>query len=213
MLLSRHTRRREFITLLGGAAAVWPLAARAQQQAVPVIGFLDLRSPGEAASVAAAFREGLNEVGYVEGQNVAIDYLWAEGQIGQLPALSAELVRRQVAVIFAGSTPSVHAETQSNDLRAAAGALGRQIHVVNAGNKNDIDAAFATLAERRIGALLVTSIPIFTRRRDYLVALAARHAMPAIYGQREFVAVGGLMSYGTNLADAIAKSASTPAES
>ena len=213
MLLSRHTRRREFITLLGGAAAVWPLAARAQQQAVPVIGFLDLRSPGEAASVAAAFREGLNEVGYVEGQNVAIDYLWAEGQVGRLPALAAELVRRQVAVIFAGSTPSVHAQTQSNDLRAAAGALGRQIHVVNAGNKNDIDAAFATLAERRIGALLVTSIPIFTRRRDYLVALAARHAMPAIYGQREFVAVGGLMSYGTNLADAIAKSASTPAES
>jgi len=213
MLLSRHTRRREFITLLGGAAAVWPLAARAQQQAVPVIGFLDLRSPGEAASVAAAFREGLNEVGYVEGQNVAIDYLWAEGQIGQLPALSAELVRRQVAVIFAGSTPSVHAETQSNDLRAAAGALGRQIHVVNAGNKNDIDAAFATLAERRIGALLVTSIPIFTRRRDYLVALAARHAMPAIYGQREFVADGGLMSYEQTLLTRIAKSASTPAES
>lgn len=180
---------------------------------MPVIGFLDLRSLGEAASVAAAFREGLNEIGYVEGQNVAIDYLSAEGQVGRLPALAAELVRRQVAVIFAGSTPSVHAETQSNDLRAAAGALGRQIHVVNAGNENDIDAAFATLAERRIGALLVTSIPIFTRRRDYLVALAARHAMPAIYGQREFVAVGGLMSYGTNLADAIAKSASTPAES
>jgi putative tryptophan/tyrosine transport system substrate-binding protein len=269
-------RRREFITLLGGAAATaLPFAARAQQPAMPVIGFLDLRSPGEAASVAAAFREGLNEVGYVEGQNVAIGYLWAEGQVGRLPALAAELVRRQVAVIFAGSTPSVlatkaatttipivfvsagdpvqlgvvasfnrpggnatginlfttalelkklellhefvpkpamigvllnpsyvHAETQSNDLRAAAGALGRQIHVVNAGNENDIDAAFATLAEQRIGALLVTSIPIFTRRRDHLVALAARHAIPAIYGQREFVPAGGLISYGTNLADA-----------
>ena len=245
---------------------------------MPVIGFLDLRSLGEAASVAAAFREGLNEVGYVEGQNVAIDYLSAEGQVGRLPALAGELVRRQVAVIFAGSTPSVlatkaatttipivfvsagdpvqlgvvasfnrpggnatgvnlfttalepkklellhefvpkaamigvllnpsyvHAETQSSDLRAAAKALGRQIHIVNTGNENDIDAAFATLTERRIGALLVTSIPIFTRRRDHLVALAARHAMPAIYGQREFVTAGGLTSYGTNLADAYRK--------
>jgi len=267
-------RRREFVSLLGGAAAAWPLAARGQQ-AMPVIGFLDLRSSGEATSVAAAFRKGLNEVGYVEGQNVAIEYRWAEGQVGRLPALAAELVRRQPAVIFAGSTPSVLAtkaattttpivfvsagdpvqlgvvasfnrpggnatgvnlfttalelkklellhefvpkaamigillnpsyvlaETQSNDLRAAAGALGRQIHVVSADNENDIDAAFVTLAERRIGSLLVTSIPIFTRRRDHLVALAARHAIPAIYGQREFVAAGGLMSYGTNLADA-----------
>ena len=99
----------------------------------------------------------------------------------------------------------VHADTQSSDLRAAAKALGRQIHIVNTGNENDIDAAFATLTERRIGALLVTSIPIFTRQRDHLVALAARHAMPAIYGQREFVAAGGLMSYGTNLADAYRK--------
>jgi putative ABC transport system substrate-binding protein len=267
-------KRREFITLIGGAAA-WPLAAHAQQPVMPVIGFLDLRSSGEATSVAAAFRKGLNEVGYVEGQNVAIEYRWAEGQVGRLPALAAELVRRQPAVIFAGSTPSVLAtkaattttpivfvsagdpvqlgvvasfnrpggnatgvnlfttalelkklellhefvpkaamigillnpsyvlaETQSNDLRAAAGALGRQIHVVSADNENDIDAAFMTLAERRIGSLLVTSIPIFTRRRDHLVALAARHAIPAIYGQREFVAAGGLMSYGTNLADA-----------
>jgi len=271
-------KRREFIALLGGAVATWPLAARAQQPAMPVIGFLDLRSPDEAASVAAAFREGLNEVGYVNGQNVAIEYRWAEGQVGRLPALAGELVRRQVAVIFAGSTPSVlatkaatttipivfvsagdpvqlgvvasfnrpggnatgvnlfttalepkklellhefvpkaamigvllnpsyvHAETQSSDLRAAAKALGRQIHIVNTGNENDIDAAFATLTERRIGALLVTSIPIFTRRRDHLVALAARHAMPAIYGQREFVTAGGLTSYGTNLADAYRK--------
>ena len=267
-------KRREFILALGGAAA-WPLAGRAQQPAMPVIGFLDLRSPGEAAYAAAAFREGLNEVGYVEGQNSAIEYRWAEGQVDRLPALAAELVRRQVAVIFAGSTPSVqaakaatatipiifvsagdpvqlgmvasfnrpggnatgvnlfttelepkklellhefvpkaavigvlvnpsyvHAERQSKDLLAAAGALGRQIHVVNASNESDIDAAFATLSQRRIGALLVSSIPLFTRLRYRLVALAARHAMPAIYGQREFVTAGGLMSYGTNLANA-----------
>ena len=269
-------RRRDFIALLGGAVAAWPLgAAHAQQPTMPVIGFLDLRSPGEAAYGAAAFREGLNEVGYVEGQNVAIEYRWAEGQVGRLPALAAELVLRRVAVIFAGSTPSVlatkaatttipiaflsagdpvqlgvvasfnrpggnatgvnlfttaleskklellhevvpkaamigvlvdpsyvHAETQSNDLQAAAGARGRQIHVVNASNESDINAAFVTLTQRRIGALLVTSIPIFTRLRDQLVALATRHAIPAIYGQREFIAAGGLMSYGTNLADA-----------
>jgi ABC-type uncharacterized transport system substrate-binding protein len=268
-------RRRDFITLLGGAAATWPLAARAQLPNISVIGFLDLRSPGEATNPAAAFREGLNEVGYVEGQNSAIEYRWAEGQVDRLPALATELVRRQVAVIFAGSTPSaqaakaatatipivfvsagdpiqlglvasfnrpggnatgvnlftteletkklellhefvpkaamvgvlvnpsyVHAGTQSNDLQTAAGALGRQLHVVNASNESDIDAAFATLTQQRIGVLLVTSIPIFTRLRYQLVALAARHAIPAIYGQREFVTAGGLMSYGTNLADA-----------
>jgi putative tryptophan/tyrosine transport system substrate-binding protein len=268
-------KRREFITLLGGAAAAWPLVARAQQAAMPVIGFLDLRSPGEAAYAAAAFREGLNEVGYVEGQNSAIEYRWAEAQVDRLPALAAELVRRQVAVIFAGSTPSVlatkaatttipivfvsagdpvrlgvvasfnrpggnatgvnlfttelepkklellhelvpkaaiigvlvnpsyvHAETQSNVLQAAAVALGRQIRIVNASSESDINAPFAKFAERPIGALLVTSIPIFTRLRDQLVALVSRHAIPAIYGQREFVAAGGLMSYGTNLADA-----------
>jgi ABC-type uncharacterized transport system substrate-binding protein len=268
-------KRRQFITLLGVAAAAWPLVARAQQAAIPVVGVLETRSPGEAASVLAAFREGLKEVGYVEGQNVVIEYRWAEGQFGRLPVLAAELVRRQATVIYAATIPGalaaqaatttipivfigagdpvqlglvasfnrpggnvtginlfsatlegkklellhelvpkaatigvlinpswVHAETQSKDLQTAASTLGLQIDIVNASNESSIDTAFATLAERHIGALLVTSGPFFASQRDQLVALAARHGMPAIYAQRELVAAGGLMSYGTNLAEA-----------
>jgi putative tryptophan/tyrosine transport system substrate-binding protein len=267
--------RREFITLIGGAAAAWPLAARAQQPVRPVVGFLDSRSPGEAAYVVAAFHQGLNEVGYVEGQNVAIEYQWAEGQFDRLPELAAELVRRQVTVIFAGSTPAtlpakaatatipivfiasgdpvqlglvtsfnrpggnatgvilfsaslepkrlelLHefiprasvigvlmsrtyplAEQQHKELQAAASGRGLQIHVVNASEEKGIDAAFKTFAERRIDALLVTAVPYFTNRRHQVVALATRHGVPAIYGQREFVAASGLMSYGTRLSDA-----------
>jgi putative ABC transport system substrate-binding protein len=272
---SDRMRRREVITLLGGAAATWPLAARAQQPAMPVIGFLDSRSPDEAASVVAAFREGLNEVGYVQGHNVTIEFSWAEGQLGRLPALAAELVRRRVAVIFAGSTSAAltvkaatktipivfiaagdpvqlglvasfnrpggnatginqfsatlepkklellrellpnaaaigvlmdptypNADKQLRDLQAAAHTLGQQIHVANASNESGIETAFATLVKQRIDALLVTAVPFFTSRRDQLIALAARHAIPAIYGQREFVVANGLMSYGNSLSDA-----------
>ena len=265
--------RREVITLLASTAA-WPLATRAQQQAMPVIGFLSTLSPSNmAANVMSEFREGLKELGFVEGQNVKIEYRWAEGHYDRLPALAADLVRRQVAVIAAtGGEPSpqvVKAATQTipivfmangdpvaaglvaslnrpggnltgvtifgmmavgkrlellrqlmpkagtiaylmnpnnpnwelDNVQAAARSLGQQVLVVNADNDQQIDIAFSTMAQERVAALLVASDPLFFDRRDQLIALAARQAIPATYYLRAFSQAGGLLSYGNNLTD------------
>ncbi len=266
-------RRRQFIGLLGGAAA-WPVAAQAQQPAMPVIGFVSTLSPSNmAANAMDEFRQGLKEAGFVEGQNVKIEYRWAEGHYDRLPALAADLVGRQVAVIAAtGGEPSpqvVKAATQTipivfmangdpvaaglvaslnrpggnltgvtifgmmaagkrlellrqlmpkagmiaylmnpnnpnrefDDVQAAARSLGQQILVLNADGGREIDSAFATIAQQRVAALLVASDPFFFDRRDQLIALAARQAIPTIYYLRAFSQAGGLLSYGNNLRD------------
>jgi putative ABC transport system substrate-binding protein len=270
-------RRREFISLLGGAAAGWPLAARAQQPAMPVIGFLDARSPDGMTDRLRAFREGLKDSGYVERENVAIEYRWAENQLDRLPALAAELVRRQVAVIVAsgGIAPALAAkaatttipivflaaedpvrlglvaslarpggnltginiftgeltakrlqllremvpgaarivvlvnpanatttETTLRDVQPAARAMGLQIQVLNASTNREIDAAFATFVRERPDAVFVGIDPFLISRRVQLAQLATLHKVPAAYALREFAEAGGLMSYGTNIADA-----------
>jgi putative ABC transport system substrate-binding protein len=268
-----NMKRREFITLLGGAAA-WPLAARAQQPVMPVIGFLSGGSAVPFADRMRAFRRGLGEIGYVEGQNVTTEYRWADGQYDRLPGLAAELVGRKVAVIVvAGTTAAAlaakaatqtipivfnigsdpvevglvtslsrpggnitgvsqvfftmagkrlellhelvpasaavallvnptnpYSESEIREVQTRASALGLQLHVLNAANDSDLETAFVSLAERRAGALLVGADPFFTIFRDKLVALAAGHRVPTIYGYRDFMAVGGLVSYGTDLA-------------
>jgi ABC-type uncharacterized transport system substrate-binding protein len=267
-------KRREFITALGGAAVAWPLGARAQQP-VPVIGFLSNISPGPIARPIAAFQQGLKEAGYVEAQNVAIEYRWAEGHNDRLPELAADLVQRQVAVIvatgggvsalaakaattnipivFSAATDPVQlglvaslnrpganatgvfvltnsleakrlgilhemvpsatiallvnpqapgAETQLSEAESAARSLSRQAVVLKASSENDLHSAFAKLAELPAKALLVAADPFFNTRREKLIEMAARHAVPAIYEFRDFPAAGGLMSYGISLADA-----------
>jgi putative tryptophan/tyrosine transport system substrate-binding protein len=268
-------RRREFITLLGGAAAAWPVAAW-PQQTPPVIGFLSNLSPDPIAQPLAAFRRALQEAGYTEGQNLAVEYRWAEGRNHLLPELAADLARRQVAVIVAtggglsalaakAATPTIpivfstasdpvalglvaglnrpggnatgvfilansleakrlgllhemvpHASTiamllnpqapgaqaQFAEVQDAARTIGRPIAVLNATSEADLDAAFATLSELRAGALLVAADPFFNSRREQLIALAMRHAIPAIYEFREFPLAGGLVSYGTSLVNA-----------
>jgi putative ABC transport system substrate-binding protein len=267
-------KRRNFIMLLGGAAAVaWPLAARAQQTALPVIGFLSGRTPEESADDAAAFRQGLNEMGYIVGRNVAIEYRWAEGQYDRLPALAADLIAHKVTVLSVFGPPTALAAkaatvtipivfsvgvdpvdiglvaslnrpggnltgvtlltaslgakrvgllrelipkadlmavlvnttsegmTQAKDVQDAARKAGLRAIVLNAATDADIDAAFATLSRQRIGGLMVGGDQFLDTRRDRIVALAARHSMPTIYHRRDFVAGGGLLSYGTSIAD------------
>jgi putative ABC transport system substrate-binding protein len=269
-------RRREFITLLGGAAATWPLAARAQQPAMPVVGLVTGGSPEAAVRMGGGFRRGLNEGGYVEGQNVTVEYQWLDGQYDRLPSLMADLVRRRVAVIATpGSNPAalaakaatttipivfgvgadpielglvaslarpggnatginffvadiaakrlglLHdlvpkavriavlinpanastAEATLRDMPEAARALGLQIVVLNASTGREIEAAFATLVRDRADALFVGADAFFNSRRVQLANMAARHAIPTAFAVREYVDAGGLMSYGTSLAD------------
>jgi putative tryptophan/tyrosine transport system substrate-binding protein len=268
-------KRREFITLLGGAATAWPLAARAQQSAMPVIGYLHVGTSAESRDRVAAFHRGLKELGFVEGRNVAIEYRWADNQNDRLPELAADLIRRGVAVIAApagadsarvvkGLTTTIpivfstgvdpvqtglvrslnqpggnatgvadlavgvagkrlgllhellpgavrfvllvtpgttSGESTIAEVESAAAAIGRQVEVLSATTKLDIDAAFAKLAQKRADALLVAPQILFSTRRVQLVTLAARHAVPTMYYQREYVETGGLMSYGSSIID------------
>jgi putative ABC transport system substrate-binding protein len=270
-------RRRDCIALLAGAAAAWPLTARAQRPSImSTIGFLSTRSPGEAAYVTAPFRQGLKDVGLVEGENVAIDFRWANLQYDRLPTLAADLIRNRVTIIAAvggihsglaakaatstipvvfvsagdpvafGLVPSLsrpggnitgismvtvalapkrlellhelvpnpgmiamlvnptspYLGPETKDVQTAARALGREVRVFNARAERDIGAAFATLTQQRAAAVLVSGDPFFDSQRERLVALAARHAVPAIYQWREFAVIGGLMSYGSSITDA-----------
>jgi putative ABC transport system substrate-binding protein len=269
-------RRREFMTLFGGAAATWPLAARAQQTEMPVVGFLNATSLDRYRRMVTAFRQGLQESGYVDGRNVAIEYRWAEDKLERLPALAADLVQRHVAVIAATTTPAALAakaatttipivfETASDPVQlglvprlnrpggnvtgvtqlnvevapkrvellhelvptarvvaflanpansavaepvlrasqAAADTFGLDLHVLNASTESDFDRVFANLSQLRSGGLVIGSDAFFTARQGQLAALALRHAVPAVYETREFVAAGGLVGYGGSVSDA-----------
>jgi putative tryptophan/tyrosine transport system substrate-binding protein len=267
-------KRREFITILG-AAATWPLAVGAQQPAMPVIGFLSARAPGDAPELLAAFRQGLEDSGFVEGQNVAIEYRFAENQNERLPALAADLVYRQVTVIAATTTPAALAakaatttipvvfSTAANPIelrlvtslnrpggnvtgvtqlnveiapkrvellheliptatviallvnptfpelaepitrasQVAARTIGLELHVIHASSEGDFEAVFAKLVQLRAGGLVIGTDVFFTSRQKQLAALTVRQAVPAVYQNREFVAAGGLMSYGGSNTD------------
>ena len=267
-------KRREFITLLGGAAAAWPVAASAQQPAMPVIGYVHSGSLGGERRQVDAFHRALNEAGYAEGRNLGIEYRWAEGHFDHVPALLADLVRRRVSLIAAGggtalaakalgtSIPIVftsgvdpiqqgivtslnrpdgnmtgvaffitalgpkhlqlvldvvptakvigfvtyagypYAKSQIAELETAAQALGRKLVVQNVASQAELEPAFAALSQQSVGALIVSADPLFHEWREQLAALAARHALPACYGLREFAIAGGLMSYGADLPDA-----------
>ena len=270
-------RRRDFITLLGGAAAAWSFPARAQQPAIPVIGFLDSRSLEGVANRLRGLRQGLKETGHIEGENVTIEYRWAENQMDRLPELAGDLVRRQAAAIIAsggrdstlaakaatttipilfltGEDPvrlglvaslarpggnltginflntelatkrlellrelvpkakrvavlinpvdATNADFTLKAIEPAARAIGLQIQVLNASTSREIDAAFAIIERNRPDAIFVGQTPFLNARRVQLAQLAARHMVPASYSGREFPEVGGLMSYGSDIADA-----------
>ncbi len=269
-------RRRDFIILLGGAAVLCPLAARAQQAVMPVIGFLDGQSSDKFPHLMAAFRQALKDAGYVEGRNVAIEYRSADGHTDRLLTLAGDLVRRRVALIVAtggaaaglaasaatttipivfasdsdpvtsglvaslnrpgGNATGVYVfqqvlegkrlallrelvpaapliavllnptnanfQTQLRGVQEAARTVGQQLNILSASTERDFDTAFETATESRAGALLVGSDPFFNSRLDQVVALAARHVIPAIYEGRDFAVAGGLASYGTSLTDA-----------
>jgi putative tryptophan/tyrosine transport system substrate-binding protein len=268
-------KRREFMTLLGGAAAAWPTGARAQQPTMPVVGFLYSGVPELSTGVVAAFRNGLNEAGFTEGRNVSIEFRFAHNDNSKLSQLAADLVRRRVSVIVtSGSTPSAlaakaattsipvvfsvgtdpvevglvanfyrpggnvtgitslnselaakrlgllrdllpnaarvavlvnpsnpNAESLAKDAQAAGSAIGQQIEILAARTARDIDAAFASLVQKRADALLVSPDPLLDNRRAQVVTLATYHRLPTIYSFRENVEIGGLMSYGSSAAD------------
>ena len=268
-------RRRDFIKAITGAVTARPFAARAQQVTTPLIGFLSSRSPSEFEALVTAFRQGLAETGYVEGQNVHLAFRWAEGRYDRLPELAAELVKSQVAVIASvgGSVPALAAKsatrttpivavasdpvksglvasfnrpggnitvvspsstllsskrlgllrelvptatligvlvnpkypdsaTQLEDIEGAAHEIGAQIRTVNASSEQEIDAAFASLSQQGVGALVSGVDPFFDTRRDQIIALAAHHAVPTIYAQRVYALAGGLISYAPSFAEA-----------
>jgi putative tryptophan/tyrosine transport system substrate-binding protein len=272
--MASHIERRKFLATLGGAAAAWPLAARAQQQALPVIGYLNLGSPESDTARLTGLRRGLNETGYVEGRNLVIEYRWAGNQADRLQALAADLVQLRVAVIVAAGLVSILAakaattnipivfvvgadpvqlglvaslnrpggnltgfnnvnlelgakglallrelvpgtetigflenpnnptfELTTRDVLAAAPVMGLTVQTLKASTDREIDAAFVSLVQSRIGALLVGTDALFNSRIERLIELAAHHAIPTMYTFREFVVAGGLMSYGTSLAD------------
>jgi putative ABC transport system substrate-binding protein len=273
-------RRRDFIKAIAASAVAWPLAGRAQQS-VPLIGFLSSRSPSESANVVAAFRQGLRETGFVEGQNLAIAFRWAEGQYDRLPALAAELVGLRVAALYAAggppaalaakaatstipvvfsaasdpvdvglvaslnrpggnvtgmslfaaelwaknvemlkefvptatvmaylvnpSTPNL--ATYLKGAAEAASVLGVDIQLLHASRESEIDQAFASLTRLRVGGLVVPNEPYLDSQRNKITALAAGHAIPALYNLREYVTAGGLVSYGPSLPDTYRRSA------
>jgi putative ABC transport system substrate-binding protein len=268
-------KRREFLSFLGSVAVMWPFAADAQQPSIPVVGFVNSSTAQAQVLVAAAYRRGLEESGFVEGKNVLIESRWADGQYSRLPELIGDLIMRNVAVLMAGGPPAavaakkatstipivfttgddpvqaglvssinrplgnvtgVHvlfteleskklgllrevvpnagliaalvnptlptAKIQTQELRTTADKLGQRLQIINASSEQDLDAAFSSMKQLQVSALLVGADPFFNSHRDQIVSLAARYAIPAVYEQRAFAAAGGLMSYGTNLAEA-----------